>query len=197
MQIIVMRGINENVLTKEIVDGAWENGLRNLYLFIRDEYLGGVNGRWTDELPDEETMLSRLNNRLFIDLSISERSFNSIIEVHVCARMIEYVRSQIDLSIYEMGGADAEIIRRYFLEEVIPWKNLVYHKLLGKYWLCNKEVGKDVWLVEVSKDFSELTFWDRTDRRKGGLWVLRHTGHGFYHDNVKRVDVMVRFVGPE
>ena len=86
-----MRGINDNVLTKEIVDGAWEYGLRNLYLFIRDEYLGGVNGRWTEELPDEETMLSRLNNRLFIDLSISERSFNSIIKVHVCARMIERV----------------------------------------------------------------------------------------------------------
>ena len=147
MQIIVMKGINDNVLTKEIVDGAWEYGLRNLYLFIRDEYLGGVNGRWTEELPDEETMLSRLNNRLFIDLSISERSFNSIIKVHVCARMIEYVRTKVDLSKYEMGGADAEIVRRYFLEDVIPWKNLVYHKLWGKYWLCNKEVGKDVWLI--------------------------------------------------
>ena len=194
MQIVAMRGINYNVLTKDSVDRAWDYGLRSLYMFIRDEYLGGVNGRWADELPDEETMLSRLNTRMFMELSISERSFNSIIKVHVCARMVDYVRTKIDLTIYEMGGADAELLRRYFIEEIIPWHNLVYHKLWGNYKLCHDKLCIDVVLTEISKDFSELTFCEKPFLRKGA-WVVKHTGHGFYRDKKGRTDITVQYNG--
>ena len=129
-----------------------------------------------------------------MELSISERSFNRIIKVHVCARMVDYVRTKIDLTIYEMGGADAELLRRYFIEEIIPWHNLVYHKLWGNYKLCHDKLCIDVVLTEISKDFSELTFCEKPFLRKGA-WVVKHTGHGFYRDKKGRTDITVQYNG--